>query len=47
MGLGDLVEKITKYTGIKWIVYKLSKLFGFDCGCKNRKDEWNKIKIKR
>jgi hypothetical protein len=23
MGLGDLIEKITTYTGIKWIVKKI------------------------
>jgi len=47
MGLGDLVEKITTYTGIRWVVYKLSKVFGFDCGCEKRKDSLNKIKFKR
>ena len=44
MGLGDLAAFITKYTGISWIV---KKLFGNDCGCDERKDKWNKIKINR
>lgn len=43
MGLGDLIEKITTYTGIKWLVKKLFK----DCGCDERKDMLNKITIKR
>lgn len=44
MGLGDLVEIITKYTGIKWLV---KKIWGEDCGCDERKEQWNKIKINR
>ena len=44
MRLGDLIEKITTYTGIKWIV---KKICGDDCGCDERKDKLNKIKIKR
>jgi len=43
MGLGDLIEKITIYTGIKWIVKKIWK----DCKCDERKDNLNNIKIKR
>jgi hypothetical protein len=43
MGLGDLIEKITTYTGIKWLVEKLFN----DCGCDKRKDKLNKITIKR
>jgi hypothetical protein len=44
MRLGDLVETITKYSGIKWIV---KKIWGDDCGCDERKDKLNNIKIKR
>jgi hypothetical protein len=44
MGLGDLIEKITIYTGIKWIVKKIWKE---DCGCDERKENLNNIKIKR
>tara|TARA_R110002050_G_scaffold300156_1_gene467972 strand:- start:406 stop:885 length:480 start_codon:yes stop_codon:yes gene_type:complete len=41
IGLGDVVESITKATGIKAIVDALP----FDCGCEERKQEWNKITI--
>ena len=44
MGLGDLIEKITTYTGIKWLT---KKIFGEDCGCDDRKDKLNKITITR
>ena len=44
MKLGDLVETITTYTGIKWIV---KEIWGDDCGCDERKDKLNNIKIKR
>ena len=38
MRLGDLVEKITTYTGIKWLVKKITKMLGIeDCGCDRRK----------
>tara|TARA_R110002050_G_scaffold33652_1_gene85410 strand:+ start:1232 stop:1711 length:480 start_codon:yes stop_codon:yes gene_type:complete len=40
-GLGDVVETITKATGIKAIVDALP----FDCGCEERKQEWNKITL--
>ena len=42
MGLGDLIEKITTYTGIKWIV---KKIWGDKCGCENRKNKANKVKL--
>ena len=42
MGLGDIIEVITKYTGIKWLVHKI---FGNDCGCDKRKKKLNQIKI--
>ena len=45
--LGDLVERITYYTGIKWVVKKVSKIFAIDCGCDQRHQEWNNIKIDR
>ena len=42
MGLGDLIEKITTYTGIKWLVKKAWKKF------LNRKNqsELNRTEIK-
>lgn len=39
-GLGDIVEIMTKYTGIKWLV---KKVVGEDCGCDERKEFLNKI----
>tara|TARA_R100001163_G_C4961996_1_gene125423 strand:+ start:449 stop:580 length:132 start_codon:yes stop_codon:yes gene_type:complete len=42
MRLGDLIEKITKITGIKWVV---KKIWGDDCGCDKRKDKANKVKL--
>lgn len=43
-GLGDVVETITKKTGIK----KAVELFtdGKDCGCDKRKERLNKLKFK-
>jgi len=45
--LGDLVERITYYTGIKFVVKKVSKWFNVDCGCDKRQQDWNKITINR
>lgn len=42
MKLGDFVEKITIYTGIKWIV---KKIWGEDCGCDNRKNKLNDVEL--
>ena len=42
MRLGDLVETITTYTGIKWIV---KKIWGEDCGCLERKEKLNIQKV--
>jgi hypothetical protein len=38
-GLGDTVEKITKFTGIKKVVERVTD----DCGCNERKDKLNKM----
>ena len=38
-GIGDVVEKITKVTGIKKVVEFIA---GDDCGCEERKEELNK-----
>ena len=43
--LGDLVYYITYYTGIHWLVKKISKALGKDCGCDKRRDEWNDIDL--
>ena len=42
MKLGNLVESITKFTGIKWLV---KRIFGEDCGCEERKDKLNDIEL--
>ena len=47
MRLGDLVFYITKYTGIKWLVETISKILGVDCGCEQRREDWNNFKIDR
>jgi len=41
-GFGDTVEAITKATGIKTVVDKISKATGKDCGCDARKEALNK-----
>ena len=41
-GLGDTIEKITRATGIKKVVDKVSKDTGKDCGCNKRKEALNK-----
>tara|TARA_R110000823_G_scaffold227279_2_gene354657 strand:- start:295 stop:435 length:141 start_codon:yes stop_codon:yes gene_type:complete len=45
MKLGDFIEKITTYTGIKWLVKKISKLTGKDCGCDDRKNKLNDVTL--
>lgn len=46
MKLGDLVERITYYTGIQFLVNLTKKIFGVeDCGCKKRQEEWNDINL--
>ena len=39
-GLGDVIENITKATGIKKLV---KWMFGDDCGCDARKEKLNKL----
>ena len=48
MRLGDLIEKITTYTGIKWIVHKVvvDWLKYESCGCDKRKEKLNKVDLK-
>ncbi len=46
MRLGDLIELITTYTGIKWFVKKVTKLLGYeDCGCDDRKNKLNDVEL--
>jgi len=42
MRLGDLIELITRYTGIKYI---FKKVFGNDCGCDKRQEQLNEIEL--
>ena len=42
-GLGDSIEKITKVTGIKKVVEKISKVTKKDCGCGERKETLNRL----
>ncbi len=46
-GLGDTIEAITEATGIKAAVELFSKATGLDCGCDERREKWNELKIKR
>ncbi len=42
-GLGDTIEKFTKYTGIKSLAQMTAKVMGKkDCGCNKRKKMLNK-----
>ena len=45
MKLGDLAYTITRYTGVHWIVKRISKWRGKDCGCDRRREEWNDIEL--
>jgi len=46
MKLGNFIELITTYTGIKWLVEKVTKLLGYqDCGCDKRRDDLNDIEL--
>lgn len=48
MKLGNIIEKITTYTGIKWLVHKVVvDLLGYKtCGCDKRKEKLNNIDLK-
>ena len=47
IGLGDVVESITKATGIKKVVDKVAEVLDKDCGCNKRKELLNKIPLFR
>ena len=42
MRLGNFIELITTYTGIKWLV---KKIWGDDCGCDDRKNKLNDVEL--
>lgn len=44
MKLGTTLEKIFKFIGIAWIV---EKIWGDKCGCKERKERLDEMKIFR
>ena len=41
-GLGDEIEKFTKFTGIKRAVDVVAQKFNKDCGCDGRRDSLNR-----
>ena len=47
IGLGDVVESITKATGIKKVVDAIAKKLDKDCGCGERKTFLNKLPVFR
>jgi hypothetical protein len=44
MRIGTALEKIFKYTGIKWLV---KKIWGENCGCEERRDKLDNLTIRR
>lgn len=44
MKIGTLLEKIFKTIGVQWIV---KRIWGDDCGCKERRDKLDNFKFKR
>jgi hypothetical protein len=42
-GLGDSIEKLTKFTGIKSVVTRIVDKTGGDCGCNERRDTLNRM----
>tara|TARA_R100001594_G_scaffold137868_1_gene181177 strand:- start:703 stop:1080 length:378 start_codon:yes stop_codon:yes gene_type:complete len=42
-GLGDTISKITKASGIKRVVDKISEVTGVPCNCQERQEKLNKM----
>ena len=42
-GLGDSIERITKTTGVKYLVDTMAEIFGKDCKCSERREKLNKL----
>ena len=42
-GLGDDIERVTQFTGIKKAVDVVSQKLNRDCGCEQRKNSLNRI----
>jgi len=49
MKLGDKLEVIFRYTGVKWLTKKIViDVLGYEsCGCEDRKEALNNIQIRR
>ena len=47
VGLGEVVEKITEATCIKKVVEAVAEKLDTDCGCDDRKERFNKLKLWR
>ena len=46
MKLGNLVERITYYTGIQFLFNIIKKVLKIeDCGCKERQETWNDVEL--
>ena len=43
IGLGDMVEKVTRKTRVKKVVKKVFDALGKDCGCDKRQEALNKV----
>jgi|TARA_Y100001938_G_scaffold144290_1_gene218598 hypothetical protein len=41
-GLGDTIDRFTQATGIKWLVVTITQKLGVSCGCKQRRELFNK-----
>jgi hypothetical protein len=44
-GVGDTIARITKATGIKAVVDKVSEAIDADCGCEERRERLNQPDI--
>lgn len=46
IGMGDVVDAFTTVTGIKAVTNVAEQITGEDCGCDQRREEWNQNKIR-
>ena len=42
-GIGDVIDDITYFTGIKFLVITASNILGISCGCEKRRKYLNKL----
>ena len=45
VGLGDIVAKVTKATGLDKVARAISRATGKDCGCNKRRESLNRHRI--